>query len=103
MQRIGVILDPDDEKLRKHAEYIRKIEAARLADEERSRHQRELQNAQERMRKEAEKDQKREDKKLGKSKASMNCPSCNRPFEIKDLRSGSKHCCPYCNQVVEIE
>jgi flagellar biosynthesis GTPase FlhF len=109
LAKISVLLDPDEEKARQHAEHVARREAAQRAEAARLQRQKELQEAEEQRRKEAEeqerkaeKEREKEVKKLAKSEATLNCPSCNRPVTIRDLRTGAKHRCPHCNQVFEI-
>jgi len=90
LQRMSVFLDPDGRKSQLHAEHVGR--QRRQVAEERRRNEID----QEKLKAARKRDQ--EDRKLANCQASFDCPSCNRSVSIQDLRTGSKHNCPHCNQ-----
>jgi colicin import membrane protein len=113
LDKVAVLLDPDEEKASRHADYLLEKGAARRAEEERLKRERAMQEAEEQRRKEAEEQRRKAEEererevkkleKLAKSEASLKCPYCNRAIRVKDLRPGMKHRCVFCNEVFQME
>jgi len=112
LEKICILLDPEDEKSALHTKYLQRKEAEALAEdmrkkkekwviEETLRKQKEDEKQKHIVKKKGEKELKKLEK-LSKKQGTFTCPHCNQLLIIKDLRSGLEHKCPSCNGVFEI-
>ncbi len=105
LQDMTTLLDPDEAKSKRHAEYLEQQEMAVIIEKnraEREKEQERLEALQQRKAEKLERMAKKEEKKLAKSQATLNCPLCHKQVVLKDLRNGVEHECPHCHAKYEI-
>ena len=105
LQEMTTLLDPDDSKIKRHAEYLAQQEIAVIIAKERAEREKELEILEAHRQREADKIERmaeKEDKKLANSQATLTCPSCQKQVILKDLRNGIRHECPHCHTKYEI-
>jgi biopolymer transport protein ExbB/TolQ len=105
LQEMTTLLDPDEAKTKRHAEYLAQQEMAVFIAKERAEREKEHEKLEAQRQREAEKLErmaKKEEQKLAKTQATLNCPVCNKQVVLKDLRNGVRHECPHCHAKYEI-
>jgi len=104
IDRLEGVLDPDGKRAELCAKHQAKVAATlfiveqRLEEEARRQHEEMIHEEQVIQ----EKEQRKMDGKLAKSKGLFQCPHCEKEMSIKDIRSGTAHKCPHCGGAFEV-